>query len=108
MLNGTPGSLMRPTGNQPSFTEKSMMISMPDQKVGIEYAIMPMLVEATSNLLLRFQPAKTPAMSPTIVARIVPVPTRMTVGQMRSWTTSATARFSLNDSPNLNAAVSFQ
>ena len=34
-LNSTPGSSMRPVGNQRSFVEKSMIMRRPNQKVGI-------------------------------------------------------------------------
>ena len=85
-----------------------MMKMRQTQKVGMEYMTMPVLVVITSNLLFRRQPAKTPVISPMTVAMIVPVPTRMTVGQMRSPTTWATGRFWANESPNLSWTVSFQ
>jgi len=74
----------------------------------MEYITMPELVVITSNLLLRRHPAMTPVTSPMAVAMIVPVPTRSTVGQMRSPTTWATGRFWAKESPNLSWTVSFQ
>jgi len=69
---------------------------------------MPLLVDITSYLLFLRQPAKTPVNMPMPVAMIVPVPTRTTVGQMRSLTTSETGRFSEKDMPKRPWIVSPQ
>ena len=51
---------MRPTGNQPSATEKNMMASRHCQNVGMAYMTMLTSVLAESNVLPRRQPAITP------------------------------------------------
>jgi len=106
--SSTPGSAIRPVGNQRSLVANSMIMRSPNQKVGIAYRIIPKLVDATSKVPLRLHPAKTPMIMPRMVAKTVPTPTSRTVGQMRSATTSVTGRFSANDMPNSPRIVSRQ
>ena len=47
-------------------------------------------MDVLSNVLPRFQPLRMPMRTPITVARIVDVPTRRTVGHIRSWIRSAT------------------
>ena len=47
-LRSTPGSSIRPVGNQRSLVENSMIIRRPNQNVGMAYRIIPKLVVTTS------------------------------------------------------------
>ena len=87
----------RPTGNQPSATEKNMIASRHCQKVGMAYMTMLTSVLAVSKALPRFQPAITPSTMPMTVARSVPRPQRMIVGQMRSATIWVTGTLKANE-----------